>query len=406
MRILILTFYYEPDLCAGSFRNTALVRTLSESMKADDLVEVVTTAPNRYHSFSASAPEYEEQGNVRIHRIPLPTHKSGLLDQTRAFMSYARGVLGTTNKQSYDLVFASSSRLMTAILGAIVARRKHIPLYLDIRDIFTENISDLFSGSPVKLVCPILEYAEKFAVRSADRINLVSPAFVGHFQNIDASKNYRVFTNGVDFMPEVTSSDESSRLQENKEILYAGNIGQGQGLEKIIPGIARRLDSTWKITIIGDGGGRSKLERAVSGFDNVILEYPVPRTELIDRYRSATALFLHLNDYPALEKVLPSKIFEYAASGKPLIAGVRGQSAAFLREYVNNIAVFPPCDVDGFFQALTTLSLENTSREIFCNRFQRGRIQEEMVTDMLSLVPPERWVSKSSHSKVAEIEEV
>ena len=42
-------------------------------------------------------------------------------------------------------------------------------------------------------------------------------------------------------------------------------------------------------------------------------------------------LFIHLNAYPAFEKVLPSKIFEYAATGKPILAGVSGYSADFIR---------------------------------------------------------------------------
>jgi glycosyltransferase involved in cell wall biosynthesis len=374
---------------------------LSGKLGGDDEVVVITTIPNRYNSFSAPASLYEEQGNVRIHRIPLPAHKSGLMDQSRAYLSYVRGVFGLTRNQSYDIVYASSSRLMTAILGSIVARRKRVPLYLDIRDIFTENIGDLYSGLPVKLVCPVLKYAEKWAIRSAARVNLVSPAFVEHFLKIDPTKKYRIFTNGVDSLQETLSSDENARLPEHKEILYAGNIGQGQGLERIVPQIARRLDPSWRVRIIGDGSGRKKLEKAVSGLSNVILDPPVPRPRLFERYGSASVLFIHLNDYPSMEKVLPSKIFEYAASGKPLIAGVRGQSASFLSQNVDNIAVFPPCDVDGFFDALTSLKLEDTPREIFCDRFQRGRIKGEMVADMFDMVASNRQESKPDLSRKA-----
>ena len=46
---------------------------------------------------------------------------------------------------------------------------------------------------------------------------------------------------------------------------------------------------------------------------------------------STDVLFLHLNDYSAFRKVIPSKIFEYAATGKPIVAGVSGYAAEFLR---------------------------------------------------------------------------
>jgi hypothetical protein len=52
MRILLLSFYYQPDLCAGSFRATAMVKALLKRLPAGAHLEIVTTAPNRYVSYS------------------------------------------------------------------------------------------------------------------------------------------------------------------------------------------------------------------------------------------------------------------------------------------------------------------------------------------------------------------
>ena len=79
MKILFLTFYFEPDLCAGSFRNSPLAIELSKRLGADDELHVVTTMPNRYKSFKEDAQEYEERGNMKIQRITIPNHKSGFL---------------------------------------------------------------------------------------------------------------------------------------------------------------------------------------------------------------------------------------------------------------------------------------------------------------------------------------
>ena len=64
MRILILTFYYKPDLSAGSFRTTALVKELQEKSAKDDVIEVITTMPNRYNSYLNKAVKYEKKDNV------------------------------------------------------------------------------------------------------------------------------------------------------------------------------------------------------------------------------------------------------------------------------------------------------------------------------------------------------
>ena len=79
---------------------------------------------------------------------------------------------------------------------------------------------------------------------------------------------------------------------------------------------------------------------------NVILKDPVSRSELKNIYNTADYLFLHLNDYSAFKKVLPSKIFELATYPKTIIAGVSGYSASFIQKEVIDSYVFNPCDVN------------------------------------------------------------
>ena len=386
MRILILSFYYEPDLSAGSFRNAALVKALLEKLTADDEVEVIAATPNRYQSFSASTEKAEFKENVRVHRVPVRQHESSLLGQAFAFLDYARGVYKLTRNKSYDLIYASSSRQMTAFLGSIVARRIDAPLYLDIRDIFTENTKELYSHSPVRFLLPLFRYIERLSIHTASKVNLVSPFFVEHFTKLDSTKTYSVFTNGVDENITTDSCSWLSEQQEHKEILYAGNIGKGQNLHLIIPDIARSLDPSWRVRIIGDGGGRRLLEESIAEFDNVILQPPITRCRLKDYYSAATILFLHLSDFPVLGKVIPSKIFEYAASGRPIIAGAHGKTAEFISENVANSATFKPCDADDFHEALKNIRLEQHSRTDFREKYSRASIMNKMSLDILETI--------------------
>jgi glycosyltransferase involved in cell wall biosynthesis len=204
--------------------------------------------------------------------------------------------------------------------------------------------------------------------------------------------DYRLFTNGID--NEFLSAEFEIRSpQPNKPllVLYAGNMGEGQGLHHIIPEAARQLGSKAQFRLIGDGGRRRELEAAVarSGANNVEILNPVPRGDLFEHYREAGVLFLHLNDYEAFRKVLPSKIFEYAATGKPVLAGVAGYSASFLRNEVVGAEVFSPCDVDGMVVALRRLTDGPAvySRKDFCERFARFKIMRDMAKDVLALEP-------------------
>ncbi|HSY08606.1 MAG TPA: glycosyltransferase, partial [Steroidobacteraceae bacterium] len=172
MRLLVLSFYYEPDLCAGSFRTTALVAALRERVPSGTQIDVVTTLPNRYSSFSRVAAEVDAADGLEVRRIRLPMHRSDMLGQSRAFVHFARAALRHVARRHYDLVFATSSRLMTAALGAWIARRKHAPLYLDIRDLFVETINDVLPAPAAWPVRRLLARVEAWTMRRADRINL------------------------------------------------------------------------------------------------------------------------------------------------------------------------------------------------------------------------------------------
>lgn len=391
MKILILSFYFQPDLCAGSFRCTALVNELMKKLPPNATVDVISTLPNRYKSFAADAPAHEQKDNLQIHRIALPTHKSGMIDQTKAFFHFYRGALSLTKGKDYDLVLATSSRLFTAFLGARVARKVKAPLYLDIRDIFVDTLQDVLSPALAKLVLPVLKQVEKYTFSKVDRLNLVSEGFHSYFHQRYPRLDYRFFTNGIDdefLQVEHSVKPPSENSSELKTIFYAGNIGEGQGIDRIIPGMAKALTGQYNIRVVGDGGRKPRLEEALAKAKvaNVELLPPVSRAELIEYYKQADILFLHLNDYPAFEKVLPSKIFEYAALGKPILAGVAGYSAQFLHEEVTNSAVFHPGNVEQSVKKLEELTVEDRSRPEFIQKFTRTAIMTKMVDDILSVV--------------------
>lgn len=386
MRMLFLTFYYRPDLSAGSFRATALVDALRARASRDVHIDVLTTLPNRYSTFSTGAPRSEIEEGLEIRRIALPPHTSDMRGQSRAFARFAREAMRFARGRNYDLVFATSSRLMTAALASLIARRSRARLYLDIRDIFVETISELLPAPaawPLRRALPLLE---SWTMRFADRINVVSAGFEEYFRSRYPQVPLSCFTNGIDeeFL-ELPAASTERRADGRTVVLYAGNVGQGQGLHDILPGLARALRQRAHFVVIGDGGRRAALEQAVAGLDNVELRAPVPRTELIAAYLAADVLLLHLADYAAFEKVLPSKLFEYAALGKPIMAGVAGYAARFVRSEISNAAVFAPCDVSAGLAAFDSLELRTRPRPEFVAKYARRNIVHEMAGQVLQL---------------------
>lgn len=385
MRILVVTFYYPPDLSAGSFRIDALVKALQAH--PDVQIDVISTRPNRYGSFFAEAPRRESRNGVEVSRIPVQKHKSGMFDQPLAFIRFALGSLREVRSRKYDIVVATSSRLMTAALGALLASRLKTRLYLDIRDIFSDTIREIAPRPIAVFSAPFFSWLERWTVTRASTVSLVSPGFANYFRQRYPDTRLVFFTNGVDDDFIAPSPSRDRRPSAERTVLYAGNIGEGQGLEDILPELAGKMKGQFRFRVIGDGGRKQVLQAELKkrGVTNVEMVPPLKRDALVRAYNDADVLFLHLNSYPALEKVLPSKIFEYAATGKPILAGVSGYSAEFIRSEVSNAKVFSPCSVPEAVAALAEVAPGLVDRADFVARYRRSEISRRMADDILAV---------------------
>jgi len=97
-------------------------------------------------------------------------------------------------------------------------------------------------------------------------------------------------------------------------------------------------------------------------------------------------LFLHINDYDAFKKVLPSKLFEYGAMGKPIWAGVSGYAADFIRAELDNSVVFHPCNAADAERVFGQLRLQDETRFRFESKFARKNIVNELANDVLKTI--------------------
>ncbi|MBK9271308.1 MAG: glycosyltransferase family 4 protein [Saprospiraceae bacterium] len=384
-RLLYLSYYFEPDFGAGSFRNSSIVRNLQNKLRVDEEVYVIVSTPNRYQGTKLHAPDFEDRGNVKIFRVSVPQHHNGFLRQIFSFLFYAWGVFRLVRNWKMDMVFASSSKLMTAYLAYTIARRNKAILFLDIRDLFAENLLEMIRWKLPGWIS--FNFIRKFfeipCFRYASNINVNSEGFI---QSLDYLKNTKIsfYPNGIDdfFVGHSPSASIESRPIT---ICYAGNIGEAQGLEKIIPSLALRLGSDYLFKIIGDGSAKIKLRKRLKALHvtNVQLIDPVPRINLLEYYTHSHFLFIHLNNYRTLEKVLPSKLFEYACFQIPIIAGVAGYAKEFMEKYVKaNVFIFDPCDVEAAINLFKNVEYRLLERPDFIRAFDRNRISGEL-TDLI-----------------------
>ena len=67
---------------------------------------------------------------------------------------------------------------------------------------------------------------------------------------------------------------------------------------------------------------------------------PVDKLELLSWYHRVNAFLIHLNNFDCLNYVIPSKSFELGLFKKPIIVGVKGYTAKFLKMRITKCSFF------------------------------------------------------------------
>tara|TARA_B100000925_G_C22002900_1_gene472176 strand:- start:546 stop:1724 length:1179 start_codon:yes stop_codon:yes gene_type:complete len=386
-KFLLLSYYYDPDLSAGAFRTKSLINSIMlESSK--NKIFLVTTQPNRLGECE-KRPTVERLNQLTVFRAPVVAFGKKEIHQLINFFIFVNFVTLISIFIKFDVINATTSKLGTGLLGAFISKLKGKPLFLDIRDIFTDTYLSLRSKN---LLYKIFEKLELLAFKRATKINFVSKGFIDYYDKKSLlSGDVHTYTNGIDdLFLDHFSIKKNKQAKKITQVLYAGNIGEGQALHKVLPYIARELEDSHFFTVVGGGSLTKIFEEKVKSLNlsNFRLIEPVKRERLVDFYDESDILFLHLDDVEAFRKVLPSKLFEYGSSGKPIVAGVEGYAKTFCNEnFGDGCEVFDPCDWRSAVMAFRNFqnNIPSISRQDFCHLYSRSSIMKRYAKDLISL---------------------
>ncbi|PNS36993.1 glycosyltransferase family 4 protein [Mesotoga sp. B105.6.4] len=354
MRILVITQNYPPDLGAGSFRMKALVSTL---ISRSHEVFVISGTPNRYDSIGKDS-SGDNSSRERIIRIPVPQQKQDLLQRGLSYFGFFRKATKEAKKlaKDCDVIVATSPQLLVAYAAAKAAKQGKKPFVLDIRDLWPDVMIDLNIATRRSFVYKTLKRVEEKCYQQSTRIIVNSPAFEEHIKEI-SNKSPVLITNGID--DELFSELQNTGRKVAKEpftITYAGNLGIAQNLEVLLRA-AEKCNGNFRFRLIGDGSEKAKIVSAIreSRIHNIELIEPVRREELAKYYAETDAFFVHLKNIEMFKKTIPSKIFEYVATGKPVLYGLQGVAKEIMNELQGPYLAFEPGDVHSLLASLDVL---------------------------------------------------
>jgi glycosyltransferase involved in cell wall biosynthesis len=367
-------------------------------------VTVITGVPNfpsgRIHAgYRNRLWQQETMDGVRVIRVrTYVTANEGFLKRTLDYLSFmvTGGLAGLFVKRP-DVIVATSPQFFCALGGGLLALARRRPWVFELRDLWPDSITAV-GAMRESTAIRLLRRLEYWLYRRATRIVSVTQSFkeilVGN--GIPAEK-IALVPNGVDpeaFTPGPKPAELERRLGLEGRFVaaYVGTIGMAHGLGTILDA-AERLKGREDIALVlvGTGAEHARLEAEARdrGLANVRFVGAVSKAEVKDYWRLCDVALVLLRDLPLFRHVIPSKIFEAWGSGRPVILGVRGESAGIV-EAAGGGVVIPPEDVEALAQAIGRLADDRAEAESLGRAgrdcVERGYDRAELAGRMLEVL--------------------
>jgi glycosyltransferase involved in cell wall biosynthesis len=398
MRILFLTHYYPPEV------NAPATRTYEHCVRwarAGHDVTVITCAPNcpdgvLFEGYkNRLSPQFETVDGVKVVRVfTYLAPNAGTLRRIVNYLSYlVSAVLASLSQPRPDVVVATSPQFFCGWAGVIVKWLKRAPFVLEIRDIWPESI-EAVGALRNRPLLRFLEWLERRMYRAADHIVAVGNGYRQRIlAKVDIPDRISVVTNGVDLERFVPGDPDPRFLHvwdlENKFVCsYIGTIGMAHGLEVVIEA-ARILRSKGRTDIsfclVGDGAMRQKLqdEAQREGLSQqVVFTGMLPKEEMPGILASSDACLIHLKKCDLFGTVIPSKLFETMAMGRPIIMGVEGEARDIVR-WAGAGLEMEPGSAESLVKCVESLADQPALKREF-GRSARAFVAEHFVRDALA----------------------
>lgn len=406
MKLLFLTDNFPPEVNAPATRTFEHCR---EWARRGVEVTVITCAPNfpsgKLHAGFRNRPWQEEHiDGIRVIRVwSYIAANAGFARRILDYISFAIAAFVAGLFVRTDLIVATSPQFFTAIAGYASGFVKRRPWVMEVRDLWPESIAAVGAAAGNEWWFRLLEKTELFLYRRAARVVVVTDAFRRDLMRRGIPEN-KIFTvtNGV-LAANFSRREKDAALigelgLEGKTVVgYIGTHGMAHNLNFILD-CSLKTPTDVHFLFVGGGAMKDRLTKRVAaeGIPNVTMLPAVAKSE-IARYLSVVDIALvPLRRSDTFKTVIPSKIFESASMGKPILLGVEGESKNIIERYRAGHCYVPE-DEASF---LATLHVLHTDREAYgeCRRncaelakdYDRNRLAGRMLTILESLVAPEK----------------
>lgn len=280
--------------------------------------------------------------------VNTPSSAKGTISRISNMLSYYRNIYKVSrlliekDKERPDIIYASSPHPLALIAGIKISKKLKVPNISEIRDLWPEAIFAFGKAKEKSLLGKILIAGEKWIYKNSDALIFLKEGDTDYLKergwlknqggSIDLEKcNY--INNGVDIESFKKQMDTNVYQDEDLDagkfnVIYAGAIRPLNNVGNILD--AAKLLGGYKdiqFLIYGDGNQVDMLKKRISdeNISNVKIKGYVDKKYIpsILARSSVNILNYSQDKYNWSRGNSSNKLFEYMASGKPIISTVK-----------------------------------------------------------------------------------
>jgi len=274
-------------------------------------------------------------------------------------------------QRPWDAMVAVCPPMTSGLVPGLLARRLAVPLVIHVQDLQLDAARELgILRQPLLLAG--LTWLELHLFRQARAVTTISRSMAARLaaKGVPPAR-LQVLPNWADLDkvrpgPRLNALRRELGLTSETVVLYAGNLGEKQGLEVILEAAAlTRGKPSIRYLVAGEGAARDRIKLRAQdlGLDNLTF-LPLQSNSRLPLLLAAADLHLVVQRQKAADLVMPSKLTNIMAAGRPFIA-TAGEGTELARVTTESRAglVVPPEDGRALAQAVLGLAGDPGARK-------------------------------------------
>jgi len=396
-RILIITQHFPPEISGNASRIYDLSKNL---VLLGSKVTVISPHPTFPHgSFKRiwKRYSYRKIDGVKHFNIfawqPAKTDPS-FLSRIGYYLTFPIHAIWWVflNRKEYDVIITSSPPIFSGLTGYVTKKITRKKWFFDVRDLWIDASVGLNFIKKNSFLEKVSKDYEQICYRNCNKIAVtteeIKKKIVDNY-NISSDKII-ILPNGAD-----TKLFKPSTVKKSR-IIYTGNIGHAQDLEKVILAVKKANEKfPLKFYLVGDGDIKNDLEELVKkeGLKEIVIF-----TGSLEREKMPTLIaesligIAPLKNLDSLKYAIPTKVYEYMACGIPFIGTGTGEIEHLVKE--SGVGIVAENTVESIYEHMIHL-LENEElikkmgrqgREFVEKYYDRRKIAEHLLHSIENVV--------------------